>query len=337
MKKYLFFISLLITPLLLTAQDNFYFSQYFQVGPVLNPALTGVDNFLDIKLNYRNQWTGFSDAPSSSYFGINGYFQKETQDAYKQYSLRTSDPKYLDKLPGREVALVERLRHGWGGQVVYDIQGPYEQINVNFNYAVHLPVGKKAKLSLGIAASMVNQRINLEKIILKDPDNDQFYQSLLANGGRNTYLDFNPGLLFYNNNFYLSYSIQHAIRLAISSDDIDYGKNEIGQIIMAGFNFDLSSTVKLLPSGLYNFNQQYNDVWETNLKLLISEKIWAGVSYRSTSTLVFMAGIYVNNLFNLGYSFDYQISELNNYTSGSHEITLGLMLFKKDTKAPFLW
>ncbi len=337
MKKCLIFISLVFSSTLLFAQDNFYFSQYFQVGPVLNPAMTGVDNFLDIKLNYRNQWSGFSGAPSSNYFGINGYLQKETQEAYRQYSLRTSDPQYLDKLPGKEISLGERIRHGIGGVVVYDIQGPYEQINGNINYAMHLPVGKKVKLSIGIAASIVNQRINLEKITLKDPDNDQFYQSLLANGGKNTYIDINPGMLFYGDHFYLSYSIQSALRFAISTDDLDYGKNETGQIIMAGLSINLSSTVRLLPSGLYNFNQRYDNVWEGGAKLLISEKIWAGMSYRSTSTMIFMAGIYINNLFNLGYSYDYQVSELNNYSNGSHEITLGLMLFKKDLKAPFLW
>ena len=62
-------------------QDNFNFSQYFQVAPVLNPAFTGIDDFLDIKLNYRSQWSGFNDSPSTNYFGINGPIKKKNKNA----------------------------------------------------------------------------------------------------------------------------------------------------------------------------------------------------------------------------------------------------------------
>lgn len=101
-----------------TAQDNFNFSQYFQIHTTINPAGTGIDNFLDVKLSYRNQWTGLVDAPTTQYFGVNGYLQKETQKSYTQYALRTSNPYYLDSLPNLKISLREKLRHGIGGNVV---------------------------------------------------------------------------------------------------------------------------------------------------------------------------------------------------------------------------
>jgi O-antigen ligase len=70
---------------------------------------------------------------------------------------------------------------------------------------------------------------------------------------------------------------------------------------------------------------------------MFSEKPWFGVSYRSTKALVFMAGVYISNRFNVSYSYDYALANLSNYNNGSHEVHFGLMLNKKDLKSPYLW
>lgn len=319
------------------AQDNFYFSQYFQAGTAFNPAITGVENFLDIKINYRNQWSGFSDGPSTNYFGVNGYVQKETQTAYKQYSLRTSNPYLLDSMPSVEISLGEKLRHGIGGHIIYDVQGPYEQIAGFLNYALHIPLNNKLKISIGISANITNQRMDYEKIVLRNPGDDELYQALLASGGKSTYLDINPGIMLYGERFYISYAAFKAFHTALSSDEILTSQKNINHNLMVGINLPIAESVKILPSVLYNYSLDYESQWDANLKFLVNEKTWAGLSYRSSGAIVFMAGVYIGNVVNIGYSYDYVTSELNNYTNGSHELSLGLMLFKKDTKAPYLW
>lgn len=319
------------------SQDNFYVSQYFQVSPIINPSFTGIDNFMDIKINYRNQWGGFTDAPSSNYLSINGYFQKGNQQAYKQYTLRTSNPFYLDSLRVSGVSIPKQVRHGLGGNIIFDVQGPYEQIAGYLNYALHLPISVKSKLSLGVAAKISNHRIDFEKLILQNPDNDNFYQSLIAAGGRSTFLSFIPGLSIYGDRYYISYAAKNLVNTALSSDEALNDGTNIEHVIMAGYKILLGSQVHLLPSVLMTQSDEISNLWDANIKVLIKERTWAGLSYRNRGALVFMAGIYLNNIFNLSYSYDYVTSELNNYTNGSHEIILGLMLFKKDTKAPFLW
>ena len=39
-----------------------------------------------------------------------------------------------------------------------------------------------------------------------------------------------------------------------------------------------------------------------------------------------MLGMNLSNRFKLGYSFDYSISDLKQYSSGGHELILGIML-----------
>lgn len=336
-KKLLLLLIIIIASTPAISQDNFYVSQYFQVAPVINPAFTGINNFLDVKINYRSQWSGFSDAPKSNYIGINGYLQKETQQAYKQYALRTSYPYIIDSLGQDGISLGEQLRHGIGGNIVFDTQGPFKQSSGYINYALHIPISRNTKISIGLSGSINNQRIDLDKIILQNPDDDDLYQALIASGGRSTYLGLTPGIAFYSDRIYLSYAAHNAVYSVLSSDEILSEFSTLKHNIMVGYKIPLNTDAYLLPSFLLSQSDEISSQWDVNLKLLIKERTWAGLSYRNSGALVFMAGVYFNNLFNLSYSYDYVTSDLNNYTNGSHELVLGLMLFKKDTKAPFLW
>ncbi len=62
-----------------------------------------------------------------------------------------------------------------------------------------------------------------------------------------------------------------------------------------------------------------------SLQLEYKEWLWCGVSYRHTDAIVAMVGLNVNKSFKFGYSFDYSLSKFNQYSSGGHEIVLGLM------------
>ena len=335
--KHLYILALcLLFPLALTAQDNFYYSQYFQVGPAINPGFTGIDNFTDIKINYRSQWNGFSDAPRTNYFGVNSYIKKESDQIYREYALRISDPSILDSLSSTRSFFKDKMRHGIGGYIIFDQQGPFEQISGFFNYAFHFPISFKTSVSIGASVGLTNNRMDLEKINLRDPDNDDYYQQLIAQGGRNTYLDIIPGVVVYNEKWYASYSASRLLRTSISSDEVLNYDQTIVHNVMAGLRVNIREKTKFLPSVYYS-TQDVEDLWEVNTKFMFKEKTWVGASYRSTETLVFMAGLYINNLVNISYSYDYLLSNLNNYTNGSHEIHLGLMLKKKDLKSPYLW
>jgi type IX secretion system PorP/SprF family membrane protein len=319
------------------AQDNFYYSQYFQVSHAINPAFTGIDNFTDLMINHRNQWSGFKDSPNTNFIGINSSIKSDKQSSFKEYALRISNPELLDSIVGLSNKFSSKIKHGIGGYIAYDAQVPFEQISGYVNYAIHLPVGYRTRLSIGVSMGILNNRINFEKIDLRDPDNDDFYQQLVAQGGRNTYFDISPGMALYHNSWFLTYAAQNAIRKPLSTDEILSFDEAIDHHFLLGLKINLSEKNRMTPSYYYVRNDQINDYWETNIRMIFQEKPWFGVSYRSTKALVFMAGVFANNLLNISYSYDYVLSNLNNYTNGSHELHLGFMLSKKDLKAPYLW
>ena len=54
------------------AQAKPYYTQYILNNYILNPAITGIENYTDVKLSYRNQWAGITGAPLTTYLSIHG-------------------------------------------------------------------------------------------------------------------------------------------------------------------------------------------------------------------------------------------------------------------------
>jgi type IX secretion system PorP/SprF family membrane protein len=65
---------------------------------------------------------------------------------------------------------------------------------------------------------------------------------------------------------------------------------------------------------------------EATLQVEYKEWLWAGVSYRNTDAIVGMVGLNINKKLKFGYSYDYSVSRFNQYSTGGHELVLGIML-----------
>ena len=54
------------------AQQRPMFTQYILNNYIINPALSGVENYTDVKISNRNQWTGIDGAPVTTYLTLHG-------------------------------------------------------------------------------------------------------------------------------------------------------------------------------------------------------------------------------------------------------------------------
>ena len=66
MKKWLLLLILCLN-VRLYAQQRPQYSQYLLNSYLLNPALSGIENYTDVKLGYRQQWAGLQDAPKTAF------------------------------------------------------------------------------------------------------------------------------------------------------------------------------------------------------------------------------------------------------------------------------
>ena len=53
-------------------QQRAHYTQYVINPYIINPAITGIENYTDAKVGLRDQWVGLNGAPKTTYFTIHG-------------------------------------------------------------------------------------------------------------------------------------------------------------------------------------------------------------------------------------------------------------------------
>ena len=59
------------------AQQQPQYTQYLINNYILNPALTGIENYTDVKISHRHQWIGLQDAPVTTYLTLHAPLGKK--------------------------------------------------------------------------------------------------------------------------------------------------------------------------------------------------------------------------------------------------------------------
>src|SRR5881396_3541479 len=72
MKKILLIITSSVVLSTSFAQQRPHYTQYILNNYILNPALSGIENYTDLKISGRDQWVGLNGAPQTFYLTIHG-------------------------------------------------------------------------------------------------------------------------------------------------------------------------------------------------------------------------------------------------------------------------
>ncbi|RYY32579.1 MAG: type IX secretion system membrane protein PorP/SprF [Sphingobacteriaceae bacterium] len=317
---YFFILMLLIGSV--RAQQRPAYTQYILNNYLLNPALTGIENYTDVKLGHRRQWTGIEGAPTTSYFTI-----------HAPISAGFLDGDATGLPPGGATNPMSRLytqnyeaaapHHGIGMMVVHDVSGPTSQTNITASYAYHLGLAPKVNLAVGVAGGMAYSSLN-SSMLSFESDFDPYLNT-------GTFSKWNPdlslGVWGYSSNWYVGASIQQILPQTL------YFHNEASQsktvphyFVTGGIKVFLTEDVTLLPSALLKITQPASPTYDINAKLAFRDRLWIGGSYHKNDSFGAMLGININSLFNVGYSYDYTTSPLRTVSNGTHEIVLGILL-----------
>lgn len=299
-------------------QDKILLSQYFQNMPAFNPALTGVNDFLDFRMGYRQQWMGFQGAPRTLYLSGYGALNGGNETGF-QRSIRTSEAKSRAK---------STIKHGVGGSMHLDEQGPYQQMEVNLNYAVHVPVSANTYLSFGVIPALYNAKVDFSKAEVRDALTDQAYQNFLTNGASGTFFQLSSGIALYSERYYAAYSAMQMTRTLISgNENLHTGNGHLRHQVMGGYRFYLNQDFELVPNALVRLENAVPLVWDAGARVQYKGQFWMGASYRNDNSLIGMLGMLYNDKVRISYSYEYKSAGVDDFNSSSHELVLGLQLF----------
>lgn len=293
------------------------FSQYYQNYLIHNPGAAGMEDYWEIKTNFRKQWSGLDNTPISGYLTFSGGLN--TGRFLGDVGLRTSEGKGKGRVTGAPAT----VKHGLGGYVIVDNFGPMSQYAGGISYAAHIKLFSNVKLSIGTSVGLNNFQINGDPLTIKDP-NDNTYQNYYTNGMNQTFFDWNVGMYFYSPRFFVGYGANHILgNMIYFGDQIAEREIAMHHFITGGYKFKLGKRFELMPSVQVKFMTPAPVSFDITARLRYNKMIWAGVSYRNESALSFALGGTIARILNISYSYDYTLNNIRSYSWGSHEVILG--------------
>ena len=325
MRTTLVIITLFILSLRASAQQLPHYTQYVMNQYIINPAITGIENYTDIKLSHRHQWTGIEDAPVTSYFTIHKPIGKtDYRSTATSFEMEGENPRGKGYWADYEAA---KPHHGIGLQVINDQTGPITNFSAYATYAYHIGISSRTSLSAGFGAGFNRLGLNASKLDITATIDPAVYSTGIVN---KVNPDLIAGIYLYSADYFVGISAKQIIpqRIDFSNNAVKVDDSRLVPHLFAtaGFRFLAGENFNVIPSVMVKYINHTPTQFDFNTKVQYRNIAWAGIGYRYKEGYNGLAGMNISNKVNLTYSYDYTTSRLNNYTRGSHEVVIGFML-----------
>jgi type IX secretion system PorP/SprF family membrane protein len=275
-----------------TPQSNVYTYNRFSI----NPAYTGASGCTEINFSHLNQWVKVEGAPLTSYVGVNTRLGKNI---------------------------------GIGGQVLVDKIGMINQVTGMGAISYGLTFAKFHTLRFGLGVGYNQYRVNPTSAIAFDN------QDPIINGGSQSSGTLNSELgIFYQwKNLELSVASKQLLQTYTN-----FGYNSLDGYglrrhfnALAAYRINVNNNLAIKPSV---FMKGINTGLQTdfNADIIYKSSIQAGLGYRTQVGLIARAGINIQDLFFIGYAYEAPMRNIASFSSGSHEVVLGLKFCKVKKK-----
>lgn len=269
------------------AQQHAQFSQYMYNTISINPAYAGSREFMVVNLLNRNQWVGVNGAPIT-----------------QTLSAHTSIPN--TKLGVGLSFMNDKLGYE---------QTTYAYADVSYTLQINKFDAYKIAFGLKIGAS----KYDLDNDLLEDPNysNDPFLNVINYNWQPNI----GAGIYYRGEVFYLGFSVPKLINY--KNKNIEYESlDRMSYYVNGGYLLDLNKNLKFKPAFLLKYTDGAPISFDISSLFYINEKLWLGASYRLSDSFGAIVNFRITKGLSVGYSYDYIISNLNSFTSGSQELLL---------------
>jgi len=293
MKKIILFISFLFYITSVSAQQDPEYTHYMYNMSVVNPAYaSGTPSMLNLGGLYRTQWVGAVGAPKTfTFFGHS--------------------------------ALSDKVEVGLS-LVSDDIgDGAKKENNVYADFAYVLDLGKKNKLSLGLKAGVSSMQTNFNGFVLQSGNADT--DMAFAEDVNVTKPNIGVGAYYFRDNLYVGLSVPNVLKskhIEEKSGINAFGSENIHTFLTAGYVFQINDMLKLKPAFMSKFVKGAPVSLDLTANVLYNEKFELGAAYRIDDSVSALVNINITPSLRVGYSYDYTLTNLGQFNSGTHEIML---------------
>ena len=304
MKKYILLTFFIGASVLTFAQQDLMVSQYMFNHNFLNPAATAVKGNYNASLMYRKQWHQFEGAPVSQFLSIDGPVISEMM--------------------------------GLGLVVQRDQIGVNLQTDILASYSYIMDMDK-VKLSMGLRAGASVFQANYTEHRAWDIEDE------LLQANTTSYLpNFGFGVYLKHDKYYASFSVPHIFdydpNTSLSLDFENSNQLVRHYYLMGGYRFQVNENFVLEPNTLLKHATRAPSQMDLNLLVEFKQIFALGFGYRTGDSFILLSKVQLNNKFQFGYSFDITMTDIRDYSKGSHEIMLNYSFGgKKELSLPSIF
>ncbi len=287
MKKFIALnILLFLAVALTTAQLEVSMSQYMHNRYTINKAFAGAHDALSLYGSFRKKWAGINGSPSGQFFSANTPLKNEKI----ALGLSLFNQQYaVSQHTGFSLSYTYRIKtndHNWLG---FALSG-----GGNF-----------------ISAKWSNV------FVIEENDESFNYNET----------SFNPiigfGISMYSDKFFAGISIPSFFVQSEYADSLSFDMGKINYIATAGYAFRADEKWIIQPSFMAQYDGMVSNIYvDLNATVIYNKLLWVGVSYRTTSDIVGLVGYQITPQLRFAYSYNYTLSNIGSYNSGTHEVSI---------------
>jgi type IX secretion system PorP/SprF family membrane protein len=307
-------------------QQRPHYTQYIMNNYIINPAIGGIENYLDVKLSARNQWVGIDGAPKTFYATIHGPIgKKDYRTTATSFETKGMNPRgqlywqdYTSAAP----------HHGVGMTVVNYSTGYINRLTGYATYSYHIGLTEKTSLAAGFGLGLSTINLKLDKVTLANSYDPAV--NLVNTSVKKINPELNAGLWIYSDKYFMGVSAQQIIPVKISLVDNNLYKSTLIPHLFGtfGWRIPLNEDINGLPSVMVRYIASAPVAVDMNFKAQYRDRLWIGGGYRKGVGFSAMTGVNIGNKLNISYSYDLNNSKymLGTVNKGTHEIVLGFLL-----------
>jgi len=311
MKRTIFLFALVLMLIVTSSygQQDPHYTHYMYNMNVVNPAYAGSRGTLSLGLLGRTQWVGLDGAPKTITANVHAPIGANL---------------------------------GLGLSVIADKIGPVNEQNAYADISYTIKTSEIGRLAFGVKGGVTFFNADLTSILLPNGSTgSDGLDELFAEDGKGTFPNIGAGLYYYTDKFYLGLSVPNILETPHFEDVANSTTNRIASekmhgFLTAGYVFELTDNLEFKPAAIVKAASGSPLSVDVTGNFLINKRFELGLGYRFNDSIDGLVSFLVTDDFRIGYSYDYTLTKLQEFNSGSHEIFLqyDLNLSSKNLKSP---
>lgn len=265
----------------------------------INPAYAGSNDMICATAISRMNWVGFGEgSPNTTVVNINA--------AIKPFGLSS----------------------GIGLNILNDQFGFNNDLGAELSYAVRFSLQGIGTLAIGLKGGFMNNTLD-PTWNFPDVSSDNAVPQAKESAVN---FDMGAGVFFSNDDMYFGVSATHLNETSFYKQYTAHYNRHF--YITGGYMLQMPNpNWQFNPSVIISSDLTTNQLSLTS-HVVYNKKFWGGVSYRVGEAVIGMVGIELFSGMRIGYAYDFSITDISSYNSGSHEFMLGYCFTLKKERPP---